>query len=237
MIFIQDRIYCATMKNDLHTIRGILWDLDSTLYAPAEDVNHSFNCAVAQAAIECGVNISFEDAVRMAAESFDRHRHSAHVFIHEYNIPFVDMHHLTDRYLDHSLVRHCDLTERLFRTTQFDHALITHAARPWALNVLERIGLRPWFPDHRVFAYENYAFESKARSRKPFEMALESINKNPRDSVMVEDTVDNLRIAHEMGMTTIFVHHDAVLPELPDFVDMQCKNAPDVLRTLHSSAS
>jgi putative hydrolase of the HAD superfamily len=225
------------MKTDLSAIKGILWDLDNTLYPSTQAVYDSFNQAIARAAIASGVDLSFEEATALASRSFEENRYSGLVFIQKYNIPFVDLHWLTDQYLDHSVVAVCAETESVFSRTTHDHALITHASSNWAINVLNRLGLKKCFPDERIFGFENYDFESKARSRRPFEMALASINLNPQDVVMVEDTVENLRVPHEMGMTTILVHHGQVPQDLPDYVDIHCQNARTVMARFYSSAS
>lgn len=225
------------MAKDLIGIEGILWDLDNTLYAANQEIYDSFNMAVARAALECGLDMPLDQAQRMAWESYERHRYSGLVFVEEYKIPFPQLHKSIDRFLDHTIVAPCGATESLFARTSCDHALITHSGRPWALGVLSRIGLKPWFPDERIFAFENYDFESKARSRRPFEMALGVLNRNPQDVIMVEDTVENLRVPHEMGMRTVFLHHGSKPVELPDYVDHHCDNARTLLEKIYSSAS
>lgn len=225
------------MKAELTDIKGILWDLDNTLYPSNQMVHDCFNRAIAQAAIASGVDMSLEEASRLAAQSFQENRYSGFVFIQKYNIPFPDLHWMTDHYLDHSVVDICAETEDIFSKTAHDHALITHASRKWAIDVLRHLGLKKWFPDERVFAFENYDFESKARSRRPFEMALASINHNPGDTIMVEDTVENLRVPHEMGLTTVLVHHGLIPDDLPDYVDFHFENAKALLARFYSSAS
>jgi putative hydrolase of the HAD superfamily len=223
-----------TVKKDMPPIQGILWDLDNTLYYLDEALETAFNIAVARAAIEHGIDISLDDAISISQESFRTHRYSGYEFMTRYNIPQRDIHFMTDRHLDHSLVQKCEETCRLFACHALDHALITHSARPWALGIIERLGLKPWFPDHRVFAFENYDFESKSRSRRPFEMALSAINRNPENVMMVEDTLDNLKVPHEMGMKTVFIHHGRVPDSLPGFVHYHCANARELLETMRA---
>ncbi len=225
------------MKTDLIDIKGILWDLDNTLYPETQAVYDGFNAAVARAVLTLGVDLSLEEAMTLAARSFKESRHSCLVFIEKYNIPFDSLHPLLDQYLDHSVVGVCRETESVFSKTVHDHALITHASRNWAINVLNHLGLKKWFPDEQVFGFENYDFESKARSRRPFEMALSSINRNPQDVMMVEDTIENLRVPHEMGMTTVLVHHGQAPEDIPGYVDFHCNDARALLGRFYSSAS
>lgn len=217
------------VKKTLPLPQGILWDLDNTLYRLDDTVERAVNLAVARAAIALGADLSLDEATILAHQSWLKYRHSAREFITRYNIAFADIHHETDRMLSGTLVEKCHITRDLFASTGLDHALITHAARPWALRTLDHLELKPWFPDAQIFAYENFDFQSKAKSRKPFEMALASINQNPGNVLMVEDTFENLRVPQEMGMTTIYLHHGQVKLDLPDYVDFSFANAKELL--------
>lgn len=225
------------MLTQTHDIRGILWDLDNTLYRCTQEIHDTFNTAIARAALQLGVNLPFDQACAVAHESFLKTRYSGAVFVENYNISPHDLHSMSVDFLDHTLVSRCNDTVDMFGKHGHPHALITHAARPWAQRILDRLGLRGWFPEDRIFAFENYNFESKARSQRPFEMALSSINLDPENVLMVEDTIENLQIPKRMGMTTVFVHHGDTPADIPDFVDFACRNACDVLGLLHSSAS
>lgn len=230
------------MQQEFTAPQGILWDLDNTLYPSNHAVHSTFNEAVARAALEFGVPMTFEEAVQLATSSFMKHRYSGLEFVTNYGIPFPDLHHMVDKFLDTSLISRCGDTCELFTSHKgMDHALITHASRKWALQILKNIGIENWFPEHRVFAFENYDFESKARSRRPFEMALASINRNPEDCMMVEDTIENLKVPFEMGITTVYLHHGELPREIPDYVDYSFENARILLRALkpgvYSSAS
>lgn len=225
------------MTHDFTNISGILWDLDNTLYRVDHALELAINHAVARAAISLGADISHEDAQQLAYESWLEHRHSAHVFMTRYNLSFHDMHMTTDKFLEGSVVEKCLMTRDLFHHTTQDHALITHSARPWALRTLEHLELKPWFPDHQVFGYEDYEFMSKAKSRKSFEIALASINKNPEDVMMVEDTLENLRVPREMGMKTVFLHHGKKPSTLPGFVDCDFSNVRELLEQIKGQPS
>lgn len=217
---------------------GIVWDLDNTLYPMDAALEDGFHRAVALAAIEWGVDMSPDEAFAMARQSYIDHRYSALVFIDRFNIPFADMHFMINKNLDHQALKRCEDTRAAFAAMDdVSHALITHAARDWAFRALDHLGLRDWFPEERIFGFENYDFESKAKSRRAFEMALDTLNRNPQDCVMVEDTLENLRVPHEMGMKTVFVHHGNRPANLPDFVHYDMTNATELMRRLYSSAS
>lgn len=224
------------MKKEWNSIYGILWDLDNTLYRLDKAIEEGFHLAIAKAAIEHGADLSLDEAMNISRESFIKHRYSGHEFMLRYSISQHDIHFMTDKHLDRGLVQKCEETCDLFSRGALDHALITHSARPWATEIIARLGLKPWFPDHRVFAFENYDFESKAKSYRPFEMALSSINRDPEETMMVEDTLENLKIPHKMGMTTVYLHHGRAMDGgFPDFVDYHCANARELLETMQKS--
>lgn len=217
------------VQERLSSLRGMLWDLDNTLYQFNQPLEKEFNRAIAHAVLEWGVDLSLGEAMEIAENSWLTHRYSALEFMLRYNIPQADLHYLTDKHLRHELVEKSDHTRDLFSKSAQKHALITHSARPWALRILKQLDLDPWFPEPQVFAYEDYAFESKAKSRKSFEMALGSINHNPGDTMMVEDTLENLKIPHEMGIMTVYLHHGRTVDDLPDFVDHHAANVHELL--------
>lgn len=215
--------------------QGILWDLDNTLYRLDDTIERAINLAVAKAAVSLGAGLTVEEAMKLAHQSWLEHRHSAHYFIVHYGFALADIHHETDRMLSGTLVRKCHETRDLFGRLDMAHALITHAARPWALRTLEHLELKPWFPDAQVFAYEDFGFESKARSRRSFTEALAAIGRAAEDTLMVEDTVENLRVPHEMGLTTILLHHGQKKDAYPPYVDFTFGNARELLDALMSA--
>lgn len=217
-------------------ITGALWDLDNTLYRLDHLMERAFNHAVARAALDLGVELDLDRAVELAHQSYRQHGFSGHDFVQVHGLNRLDLHHKFHEFIDESVIEKNHQTRDLFASSIRDHALITHGSRVWAMRVLGHLELQPWFPEPRVFAYENYDFESKAKSRRPFELALSSINKNPSDVVMVEDTLENLRIPREMGMTTVYLHHGRAHDDLPDFVDHAAQTAQDVLAAIKKTS-
>ncbi len=221
------------MNDRFLSLQGALWDLDNTLYRLDAALEKQFNLAVAKAAVHWGVPLTLPQAVELAEESYLKHRYSGYEFMARYKISHDDMHYMTDMFLDEGIVQKNIETRDLFSRSHINHALITHSARRWALSIIKRLELDPWFPEAQIFGYENYNFESKAKSRKPFELALSAINRNPKDVMMVEDTLENLRIPKEMGMTTVYLHHGRPTDEVPAYVDFHAANVVDLLNTVY----
>lgn len=211
---------------------GFLWDLDNTLYRDNDQHAKNFNMSVARSVIEWGLKMDVEEAFQLAQKSFRERHLSIDIFVNDYKVPDQELHFLLNKYQDHSAIKDVDGTENFFALLNgaHPHAIITHASRVWANAVLDRLRIRQWFADHAVFGYEDYGFESKATSRRPFEQALTAINMNASDTMFVEDTAKNLAQAHAMGMTTVYLHHGRPVNDLPDYVDETYENLADLIR-------
>lgn len=218
------------MPGDFRHIRGIIWDLDNTLYRFDDALIHGFHVAMAQAAIDSGLVMNLNTAVDIARRSYAEHGQSGYTFTHTYGIPFADIHHGFHHYINEKLIAACSETRSRFERLDAAHALITHASKEWARRVLRHIALDPWFPEERIFGLECNDFARKDNSRAPFAAALNVLGLKPENVMMVEDTLQNLRIPHEMGMTTVFLHHGQEPDGLPEFVRFSCANSIEMLK-------
>ena len=66
-------------------------------------------------------------------------------------------------------------------------------------------------------------------------MALEKINMLPEHVLFIEDTIENLKIPHSMGIHTVFIDHCKKQGELPEYVDFTYNSALDVLLELKAA--
>lgn len=220
------------MQNNFGQIQGIIWDLDNTLYRFDAALINGFHVAMAQAAIDSGLVMDLQTAIGIARRSYAEHGLSAYIFTHTYNIPFADIHHGFHRHINEKMIAACNDTRAQFKNLPLKHALITHASKEWARRVLRHIALESWFPEERVFGLECNDFARKDNSRNPFAAALKALGLEPENVMMVEDTIQNLRIPHEMGMTTVFLHHGQEPDSLPEFVHLSCANSAAMLKLL-----
>ncbi len=152
----------------LQTIEGIVWDLDNTLYRLEDAVKHAFHHAIAHAAIDAGVELSLEEAVRLANQSFADHGYSGRVFVKDFGIDDVWLHHRFHDHLDETIIGKNAELDELFYKTGLRHGLITHGSGKWARKVLTRLGLREWFPEDCILALEDYGFEKKPKALPRF---------------------------------------------------------------------
>lgn len=230
------------MRNERHRaliglshIKGIIWDLDNTLYRLEQAHIKAFNIAIARAAIAAGVDLDFSHAVELAARSYIERGQSGRIFIEEYGAKPQDLHYTFHHYIDEKIIEACRRTQDLFASTPVSHALVTHASKEWAQRVLKQIGLTQWFPDDRLFALETFGFRHKYESPVAFDAAARIIGLDADSIMMVEDVHANLRIPYELGMTTALIHHGRIPAEIPPYVHLHCENSVFLLENLQAS--
>lgn len=216
-------------------IRGVIWDLDNTLYRLDEAVIHAFNLSIARMVRAAGVDLPLDEAVDMAVRSFEDTGYSGTIFIRDFDIDQEHLHFNFHKGIDETVIRKSLDTKKLFGKVNISNVLVTHGAYDWARRVLSHLELSEFFPDSHILALEHYDFERKYESRKAFTMALEKLRILPQNAVMVEDTLSNLQIPHEMGIQTVYLHHGKKPDELPAYVDYCCDNSLTFLQNMDQS--
>lgn len=92
--------------------------------------------------------------------------------------------------------------------------------------VLEVLGVEDLF--HDVFCIERTGYRPKPDS-KGFLRLLEDHRLHPRQCIMVEDSLDNLRTAKRLGMRTVWVDPT---PRSPSWVDVSIRHLRGLPRSL-----
>jgi putative hydrolase of the HAD superfamily len=226
--------YHRGKKEAISGLRGIIWDLDNTLYRVDRVMEDAFHYAVARAVIEAGVNLPFKQAADMAHQSFVKYGHSGRVFIDRYGLDPHKLHFSYHGYIDETVIVKSIEQRDLFTSLPLQHVLVTHSARSWAVRVLSHLGLSQWFPADRVLAFEDYDFKAKHQHSTGFDAALEKLELDAGNVAVIEDMLPNLEIPHKMGMTTIYVRHGVKLDPPPGFVHLSCDSTVDALREIES---
>lgn len=107
--------------------------------------------------------------------------------------------------------------------------------RSWAHRVLKHLGLDDIFSDEWIIAKEDYDFQSKCESFLPFEMGLARLGADKQQSIVVEDTVKNLKIAKDMGLKTAVFHHGKPPVPSPDYIDYSYDNVLEFFDALSAA--
>lgn len=219
-----------TVIERFSTLKGVLWDLDNTLYKDSPALYESFDHAIAAAAILHGAPLSLEAAKAAAKKSFIEHGYGARVFIEQMGVDAQKLHYSLHPLVDETIITPYETLHDDLHQINLHYAVVTHGARDWALRVLKHLKLMPLFSDERIHALEDFDFHKKGSSPKPFEQALASLNLNPQDVVIVEDQERNLRIPHMMGMGTVLLDYgERAGKPAADFVDLVCHDVNDFI--------
>lgn len=216
-------------------IRGIVWDLDNTLYRLDDMIEEAFNIAFARAAVESGVPLTLEKAIELSRKSWLEHGYSGHVFVRDFGLKPEDLHHHYHGFMDETVIKKSLEVKLFFESLPLNHVLVTHSHRSWALRVLRHLDLQDWFPEERVLGLEDYDFRHKHACRTCFDKALGLLGLEPHEALMAEDTLPNLKIPHELGMATAFIHHGRKPEATPEFVHLSCNSTLDLLKCLSDS--
>lgn len=202
-------------------IKGIIWDLDDTLYRFDEVFVTACNHAAANAAIKLGVELSFEEAAVMAEESFYQFGFSGAIFEQRYSISREEYHYHFHDSIDEKIIEVNQAMIEGMRKLTYSNVILTNASRGWADKVLNHLALNEFFDDNKIIAQEDAGFISKAGGQDGFILALTRMDLKPEDVLMVDDMAKNLRIPKEMGMQTALIHHHkaGLEKEEPDWVD------------------
>jgi putative hydrolase of the HAD superfamily len=221
------------MSKDLKNIRGIIWDLDDTLYKVTPDLHRSMRESVARAVIKMGYDISYEDALALAEESQEKHRLTVKMLVDKFGIEKRDLHIPFHAEMDHTVTVPCvDLPLAFAALPDVNHVLMTHASRDWALRMLDHMSLAEFFEDQAILGLEDVNFEHKHDSDRVTKTSLEILGTDPSQTAFAEDRDYNLTIPHQMGLVTVLMDHPSQPRDLPPHVDYRFDRAADFLQEL-----
>lgn len=225
-----------TQPRDIHSTTTIIWDLDNTLYKFNPDQIEMWHRSVCTSMTNKGVALSFDEAMELARKGWTEHRDSNHYFCKDHGICSREAHVGMFEFLSHELIAPCEQTPSLLKAMQTHrHAIVTYATKDWAKRILDHTGLAEFFQPEFVIGAEDYEFEDKADSPRGILTMLDKLGSNPSETLFVEDTMINLKPAHEQGVVTAYLHHNRPGNDnLPSYVDITTTDTPELLVKLAS---
>lgn len=226
------------MTKALNSIKGIIWDLDDTLYKVTPKLHQSMRESVAKAVVKMGYDISFDDALALAEESQAKHRLTVKMLVDKFGIEKKDLHIPFHAEMDHKVTEACsDLPSAFSNNPQIKHVLMTHASRDWALRMLDHLDLADFFADHAILGLEDVDFNHKHDSDVVTKRSLEILGTNPEETAFAEDRDYNLSIPHSMGLTTILIDHPSQPKDVIPHVDYRFARAADFLNKIRQTSN
>lgn len=220
------------MSLNLSRIRGIVWDLDNTLYRFTDEFYKSCTAAAAAAAQEMGINLSYADTLRLAERSEQEHGYSMHGYVTDHGLSYASLHFPFHEKIDERVIDKIEGVKEALESLNLPQVILTNASRDWANRVLNYIDIKTLFSDDKIIPMEDVNFEAKSRTTKGFLKACKILSLSPEEILMVDDLDRNLMSANNIGMQTAYIHHGDDMIELPDFIDDQFYDVLGVIKTL-----
>ena len=218
---------------DLSHIRGIIWDLDGTLYRYEAVFIEACNIAAARTAIDLGLQMKLDEAVRLAERSYDEHG-SSFKFFADHGIRYEDFHLPYHEAVDTTILVKNQQMKTALEQLPIPMVILTNASRQWARRTLDHLEYGHIFGDGKLLALEDVDYQAKSSGRKGFEKELSTIGVRAEETLMVEDLAKNLIHAKAMGMTTALVHHGQLPDSGINHVDTFFQDTLELVRVLHS---
>jgi putative hydrolase of the HAD superfamily len=129
------------------------------------------------------------------------------------------------------MVVHENALKHALERLQGTKLVFSNAPRHYVDQVLKAIGLARYFD--AVYAIEDARYRGKP-ALHGFHFLLRKHNLDPHRCAMVDDMLDNLRTAHRLGMSTVWI--SATKRRVP-FVDLRISSVIDLPRLVFRFAS
>ena len=130
------------LQERFRNLKGILWDLDNTLYKSEDDLHRAFDRAIAQAAIENGARVTFDEAIRLSGKSFIDHGYGGRVFVDTMGIDPRALHFSIHRLIDEKTIIRSDGLIDQMQSLSLHHVIVTHGARQAWCGTCKSVGYR-----------------------------------------------------------------------------------------------
>ena len=221
-----------TAKNDLSEIEAFVWDLDNTLYRFDDGFEKLCDEAAARVALDLGLNISFEEAYATAVKSYKLYHYSYHIFVTQHGLCLKEFHSRFHKAIAvDDIARPYDIAEPLQALSK-PQIIATNGSRGWAERVIDHLELSHLFPMDHVFGFEDYGHVSKANTDKPYDLALDILQKPRKNILVIEDSPINLVRPKSLGFQTALVHQETIPEEYGQSIDYIFTDTPMLLDAL-----
>lgn len=212
-------------------IGAVLWDLDHTLYQHDKKIVEELDWALARATVANGADIDVQSAFNLSARSFRETGASYTLILERFpELSAPKLHEDFHREMDERhIVPFFGLPALFDRQPEIDHFVLTHSDRHWAERVVDFIGLGVHIPADHIIDFKEMSYNPKSKNYDLIDEMIERTGLQGENIAMVEDTIENLKPAHERGIITIYVHNNGELPDIPSYVDYVAEDANEAM--------
>jgi putative hydrolase of the HAD superfamily len=207
-------------------IQYILFDLDNTLYPRSLGI---FDRVVERIRNYMEVRMGYEQTLaRELRQEYIRKYGSTlrGLMIHQNIDPEDYLQYVHDVDVEKIVPPNPALAE-LLRSISCGKSIFTSGHHPYALKVLQCLGVENFFPRIFDIIFTNYIPKPNP---EPYRQVLECIGVDPAECMMIEDLPANLKPAKELGMTTVLVGENP--GGRNGFVDYEIKGILELTKVL-----
>ncbi|MCK9507428.1 MAG: pyrimidine 5'-nucleotidase [Pigmentiphaga sp.] len=205
------------------------FDLDNTLHDASHAIFPHIDRAMTEAVMEA-LRLDHADATAMREKYWRKYGATMIGMVRHHDVCAADFLHRSHCFEIEPLVRgEKRLFKRLHRLPG-RKIVLTNAPREYACRVLKTLGIFSCFD--QIWAIEQMRFLQQFRvkpSRALYRHVLAMAGVSAHRSVLVEDTVANLKGAKEIGMRTVYIKHAGT-----PFARLHAGRAPYVDLTVNS---
>lgn len=227
----------AHIQPKIQALKGIIWDLDNTLYTLTDTIEGQWNWAYARYFASLP-HLPYDEqtAFKLAETSYNETGYSAAWFIKQHDLCPRETHRGVHQHMCAEQLAACDTTQRLFAShPNLSHAVVTHGSRDWALRALARLGLQDFIPETYVIGLEDADFETKRTSPRGLHMAMDRLGLGPDKLMFVEDLAENLVIPKRHGLTTCLLTQGRPIKTEMAHIDWVTTDARQVLSSISAA--
>jgi putative hydrolase of the HAD superfamily len=214
------------LKEEFRHIENWVFDMDGTLYPPDNGLEDAlWDSWYDFFKKRCGYSREEVDAKSAIFEK----AYEGNLFygwMIEENVSFEEIIHVFDS-VDHSFVERCERTKAGVEALPGRKFIFTNAHFNRIDIVLERLGLLGHFDGLFYVRKMDDVVKPNPLVYDRF-CAIHAVN--PKTSIFFEDSVRNLKPAHEMGMKTVLLHK--LTDKNPEYVDYTSDSVADWLSSV-----
>ena len=236
----------------LRGIKHFCHDFDGVFYSYSQipDIQNEF--AAAKASVMCNLlnnAITFKDAVAMSHEGIKKYNDPVKLqteFASELGYdPDSFKEQLFKEYHKAIYRRFSTIAPHLFETDVnlrsafakcqdfLKHGVATHSCREgFCIPFLDAKGIRQFIEEHSIFGLKQSNFIPKSHTPLLVELCFQSMGQiDDSERAFTEDSTINLKIMKDSYplVTTIYIHQGQPLDKLPNYIDFQFQDLPELL--------
>lgn len=222
-------------------MRKLVWffDLDNTLHDASHEIFAAINVGMTQYLMR-RLAVDETEANRLRVSYWQRYGATLVGVVRHHGVCADEFLRESHGFDVPALVRAEAGLPSLLRRLPGRKILLTNAPRVYSEQVLARLGISRHFKAHYSVDTMRVHGHYRVKPSRPLLRALmakEGVC--PRNAVLVEDTLLNLKSARAVGMRTVHVRHPGtpfapvLLRGRPAYVDLQLQSVRHLLRKLH----